>query len=300
MTTQSSNSTKPVIEFATNRTGSWFVASTDQSAVNAIKLSTAKFNVNAGNIQQFNHCGVIRYVIYFNQSRLNEEFYRWVRTNFDIRNQKRAKAAESIRQRKVFDAEQLACRIQLNKFPVLTIKKAMLELFGDPEKIVEMSYKCRVKFSRPATKHQCLQLILTMGVGSEMIDAAKSIQSQKPVEQSDKDEVRAVYAEVVLEDPFETVKVEYVSIDQVDAVIEKAVKLLVGQQPKLLVAGIESNNTVHVWTEKELMAMTKRQMRQLAKDDGVNLFGTSQLRKADLAMYIADAFRLIFQNECSH
>lgn len=279
MTTQST------IEFATNHLHHWFVASTNRNAVKNIAKQSKQFNINPTRLQEFKHREGKRYVVYFNQEYLSKQFYEWVCQNFTVQNQKRAKAAESIRERQSLDSSKVADRIRLNKFDVRIIKLAMIECIGQPTKILELFKQHNITIIGHASKHQCIELVLTLNVAQQVTQSCQKINKQRS---------KSVDVEVVLDDPFETAQVnpeDYVDVAKVDDIIDNALTILLSKN--LLVAGQNSkaSTPINQWTKAELMTMTKNEMRRIAKLDNIDMSGTSRLRKDDLARFISEAFK---------
>ena len=267
------------IEFSRNSQSNWFVVMYDDTIINSIKDIAKQFKVEC--TKAFNYTRPEnRWVMYFNVPSLPTAFVEAIKSQFKVLNTTPKEAAARIDRGIQVELAERRARINLNKFDVLDIKYAMVDTIGSAAQIKQSFADHGFKLVGHATKHQCIELLIKTDLTSRVLNLLRN-----------PEQIDTVVPEVLAEDIpdfWEVVEASpnddrLLSVDEVEIVIRG---LCLHQTQNLLVSGRVGVPQFEPWTTEELYQFSMAHVRELARLDGIDLKGTSQLRQAQLIAYV--------------
>lgn len=303
------------IEFATNSKSNWFVVSYEWNQCQQILEQAHKLGVIPSPPRKYTHPNV-RWIIYFN-SGVNDNFMKWLRSTFSVQNVQRVVGAMRSEAALKHENKVYCQRSTISHFKLSEVKQAMLSTIGTAAEIRELFESYNIKVVGVAGLPQCLQLIEELDkfddVIAELLHKPKSQPEigtepepkpqPKPEPEPDLgaelgqlfkkvDDImsKPIYQDTVepevIEDPFDIPFECEVDIDSPEF---SAFVLAAVHQMTLALPPAQAPVDFQPWTSAELSAYTVKEIRKLASLDGIDLTGTSKMKKSDLIKYILPA-----------
>lgn len=309
------------IEFATNRSNNWFVVSYDWNQCQSILAEARKLGIIPSAPKKYTHPNT-RWIIYFNNG-VSDQFMKWVRTTFNVRNVERIVGAMRSEAALKHENVTYCQRANISRYSLNEVKSAMIATIGTPAEIRGLFGSYNIKIVGVAGLPQCLQLIEELDKFDEICAELRKPKAtvsvyipeitEDPFEGDDAE--YALYRELQKQDemaewcdtqsfspkllpPFiETIEGEIVDEDEIEINTEEFINALVGaymNQPALP-AGIDEETLPidfdpHTVEELNQRSVTKKLIIQICADHGINIDKkTQRLNKLDLINHILPA-----------
>jgi hypothetical protein len=166
-------------------------------------------------------------------------------------------------------------RATISRYSLNEVKKAMVAVIGTPAEIREFFSLYNIKVVGAAGLPQCLQLIEELNKFDAVIAELRKPKAEVPI-----------YTPEIIEDPFDIPFECEVDMNSPEftAFIDAAI-----QQMTLALPPAQAPVDFQPWTSTELTAYTVKEIKKLAELDGIDLSGTSKMKKSDLIRYILPA-----------
>lgn len=264
------------IEFANNGSGNWFAVAYDLETIQSIVNQAREFGLRATKpkFYEANSKAPARFLSYFNNQD-TKELYKWCKQYFTIKNAERKAAGERTEEAVRLKNQHFCAKATISRYPLGEVKSAMISVIGTPAEIRDLFDCYNIKVVGVAGLPQCLQLIEELDKFDAVLNELRKPKEEVPV-----------YTPEVITDPFDIPFEAEVDIDSPEF---NAFVLAAVHQMALTLPPAQAPIDFEPWTSTELTAYTVKEIRKLAVLDGIDLTGTSKMKKSELIKYILPA-----------